>query len=1027
MTKHQFIIDQEIDLFEKQGDGDVQKVDLLNTSTYVNTLTDCVMSAPKDKPFTIGLFGEWGSGKSSIIKTFSKDIVEKYVKEYNQKVKVITYDAWKYSNDSFRRMFLLQMQKELGYKREHLMNSFYLNSSEDAHIDTRFDWKTFLIGALVVLVAVIGIVKFTDFTTDGKILATAIVSFCSLAFTIIRGLFREVKVNIQKPHMFAPEQFEACYDEMTDMALGVKRDVWDYIKPVKGVTGLHRLIIVIDNVDRCTTELALELLTNIKNFLGQKHNTVFIIPVDEEALKKHIVNNKPSAIRESDEFLRKFFNICIRIKPFQEVEMYSFAAGINERNNLGLHRTTVSLVANEFASNPRRIIQIFNNLQVELSSLPDEISENHQALVCKLLIIREEYPDFYKKLLQDSKALFRLEELEDKKDKNGNVIEKATPQMQAALRFLKATTAVTSDYENNLPIIDRILTNSNVLEKLPKDIIKEYNDMQFGEVTIAYAKDTTNRLDLLNYVLNKLEIAIKRGLWETDVKNSFDRLVALNKIIPYSYDENLRAVRIVDNNNNFSKIAEKQDNSEEIILYAASAEKQGVKQFANWLSLYVINSNNTEIHDLDSICLACKELSPKQVKTLDKVILKACQKNMMKICDYDFGNNSSYVYSDAVFDYIISQLPTENAHAFECIVQIASRIQLKKEWLKKALSALTDLIPEYDYSNNTNFDEEKGVLESATQLLSLSHHIHLEQSDKAELDGFTEAISKFALDPRSNQVGFVLNNLDNSEFVDSLIDFIHEYIIITKSSYRFPETIKTISSENPENEKKVIDLINGLFDENYPIESYSTTILESNAYTSGHIRLLDFILKFKNKANKYLANESEVTTHYKALLKKARNVEDADKVQYEKAILSIAKDERNEQILRKIIQEMNSKELLDLPDSLLNYAIKAFENHFDDYKSNYKILSILFEKGKKDIKKKILALLSYNLVTNKSLDSDLQLIMALTGLTDKDKESLKDNLELAAKEKPNYAEKIDKCLEFLGYTKEPEKENVDND
>lgn len=78
MAKHQFVIDEEIDLFAKQGDGDVQKVDLLNTATYVKTLTDCVMSVPEDKPFTIGLFGEWGSGKSSIIRTFKGQIAERY-------------------------------------------------------------------------------------------------------------------------------------------------------------------------------------------------------------------------------------------------------------------------------------------------------------------------------------------------------------------------------------------------------------------------------------------------------------------------------------------------------------------------------------------------------------------------------------------------------------------------------------------------------------------------------------------------------------------------------------------------------------------------------------------------------------------------------------------------------------------------------------------------------------------------------------------------------------------------------------
>ena len=146
--KRNFVLDEEIDLFEKQAENDVQGKDLLNTSTYVHTLTDCVMSAPENKPFTIGLFGEWGSGKSSIIKTFSKDVVAQYAKD-GKKARVITYDAWKYANDSFRRMFLLQVQQDLGFDKKDLMNSFYLNSSEDAHIDTRINRREFWIGITV--------------------------------------------------------------------------------------------------------------------------------------------------------------------------------------------------------------------------------------------------------------------------------------------------------------------------------------------------------------------------------------------------------------------------------------------------------------------------------------------------------------------------------------------------------------------------------------------------------------------------------------------------------------------------------------------------------------------------------------------------------------------------------------------------------------------------------------------------------------------------------------------------------------
>lgn len=115
--KRQFIPDKEI-ILDKS-------TDLLNTSIYANNLANMIQQAPQGQVFNIGLFGSWGSGKSSIIAT-AKD---KLISHKESKVKFITYDAWKYANDSFRRMFLFEVQKELGFKRTPLMEKFYQNDN----------------------------------------------------------------------------------------------------------------------------------------------------------------------------------------------------------------------------------------------------------------------------------------------------------------------------------------------------------------------------------------------------------------------------------------------------------------------------------------------------------------------------------------------------------------------------------------------------------------------------------------------------------------------------------------------------------------------------------------------------------------------------------------------------------------------------------------------------------------------------------------------------------------------------------
>lgn len=128
---------------------------------------------------------------------------------------------------------------------------------------------------------------------------------------------------------------------------------------------------------------------------------IFIIPVDDSALRKHLISmskkdNTNNYDHEAEEFLRKFFDITIRIKPYQTVEMYEFADSINTKYQLNFTPNTIDIISKEYARNPRRIIQCFNNLSVELNSYSDEHAVKYESIICKLLIIREEYPNFYR-------------------------------------------------------------------------------------------------------------------------------------------------------------------------------------------------------------------------------------------------------------------------------------------------------------------------------------------------------------------------------------------------------------------------------------------------------------------------------------------------------------------------------------------------------------------------------------------------------------------------------------------------------
>ena len=280
------LIDEEIIL--KGKDSGFPPTDLLNTMVYAESLQKTIMSADTSKkPFTIGLFGEWGSGKSSIIKTVRDNLEKNQDVEYG----FVHYDAWKYSGDSFRRMFLLELQRQLGVKPSEKLQRFYDNINEDVEVKHVTN-NRYLLFVIAVLIIIFLLILFGDEAGDRwKLTIATMITFITLLLNIKKNSTDDLKVTVQKSRLFAPEQFEECFDEIIDESRKSPSLTKRFLNWVLRVDNKYdKLVIIIDNIDRCHHEMAYTLLTDIKNYLGNKHSDiVFVVPVDVDALRKHVL------------------------------------------------------------------------------------------------------------------------------------------------------------------------------------------------------------------------------------------------------------------------------------------------------------------------------------------------------------------------------------------------------------------------------------------------------------------------------------------------------------------------------------------------------------------------------------------------------------------------------------------------------------------------------------------------------------------------------------------------------------------
>ncbi|MCL5036352.1 MAG: KAP family NTPase [Chloroflexi bacterium] len=396
---YNFIPDEEIDLLEEGQDllGTLPYVEIL--SNVIKTIAGTIEIEDKDNKgddnknnTTISLLGGWGSGKSSILRTLEK----KFEKDTKSKIKVFNYDAWKYSRDSFRRTFLIELSKKFELSDKTELEKFYCDRHEEVDNkvtpNTKILWFCIPVYILMVITIISFYIMFPDSAYNIKTILTLIGTIVLPLITFVLGnLYIVYKTSVTKTKVFAPEQFEKFFN--------------DTINAIKNKYKTEKIVIIIDNIDRCHGDIVIELLLAVKTFLGRK-GVIFILPIDEDGIKKYLTSRIKFEKQEADEFLRKMFNINVVIKKFSDGELFDFASGLNKKYNLNITSEILSIVAQGFSKSPRRIIQFLNNFQAERllahekekkELIPKGSVTKNEPMLSRLAIIREEWPDVFSK------------------------------------------------------------------------------------------------------------------------------------------------------------------------------------------------------------------------------------------------------------------------------------------------------------------------------------------------------------------------------------------------------------------------------------------------------------------------------------------------------------------------------------------------------------------------------------------------------------------------------------------------------
>lgn len=375
----------------------------------VNTLYHMVHQ--QDQHLTIGLFGGWGTGKSSIVENLR-------TKLQREKLPLVLFDVWKHEGDSLRRTFLIELHQQLQSSAAFGSNKIDLDeritgavnsSQEKQKINRKKLTNTLLIffcfffaaavmfGSIKLTLTAFDIHVFREINLAQIFTLGTLGVILSLLIKFGDTFIKAEKTETKKEKFQDPHEFESEFNKIIG---GIEKD---------------KVIITFDNLDRVNGDSALKIISTIKTFLSPQENghtkkIFFLIPCDVESMKQHILatNGNANKREESlylDEFMRKFFSTTLWIPDFHVSELEQFA---NEK----LKETKVPefddphlswMILKVFHRNPRQIIQFINLLLSHYllmaefceqgKSLASDFHKQNLPQLAKFLLLKQRHGD----------------------------------------------------------------------------------------------------------------------------------------------------------------------------------------------------------------------------------------------------------------------------------------------------------------------------------------------------------------------------------------------------------------------------------------------------------------------------------------------------------------------------------------------------------------------------------------------------------------------------------------------------------
>jgi hypothetical protein len=370
--------------FKKNPDEPIRnhKQDRFGRAKFAEALAEAVVKVPNSYPFTVGLYGSWGSGKTSIINL----VIEYIGSQYPEDVVVVKFNPWLFSD------------------AEKLHMAFFSTLA----------------------------------TSLGKALPTKAQAFGKELekYSQLTGSVNNA-AKVMFPHIAAP--LAALSKVSTPLYnLAAKRlkrglanadDVRNRVNELLIQSG-KRVVVIVDDIDRLDSDEIHQMFKLVKN-TAHFSNVSYLLAFDPTVVSQALASRYPQDPKISSSFIDKIVQLPLDVPYVQQGLINNYLLEdmdkILKKNKLNVEQDDISRFqamylargADELFTTPRKMTRYLNMVDFSIERLKNEASFTDIVLVD---MIRSFFPDLRNKIVENREIMLGKSPYGNKDDANKTAV-----------------------------------------------------------------------------------------------------------------------------------------------------------------------------------------------------------------------------------------------------------------------------------------------------------------------------------------------------------------------------------------------------------------------------------------------------------------------------------------------------------------------------------------------------------------------------------------------------------------------------